>query len=1421
MAEVAQEQYDESKVMMSCLGAALQNLITAIQSLEPRYDELKKWTTEYQGRYQTLAANWEHYLTLSKNVPTAPAMVHFMTGRDVRKTKQTTLEDLVDLDTARKAGRLAQTSLRRFTQKVSSLDSDAERMFKRCDELIHGYNKLDERSAAGGDDGAGGGGSSDIANLLEDIEAVARKIEADYQTTLEFSSGSGSGSTRDVLQASKIAATHTERLLPTLRTRALEMDDMCRRAVQTRNAIAAESVDFMRRISETTALQSSVKSQIVAVTQSEEEMTTFDYLRLIQQMPFMYALFVAEAIRRREWTEKVKTDLSTLANEMALFQDEELKRRRKWLKVVGDTYGPGNEGKVPGLEVNLHGEDDPWPVFTRRDLEEFLDVIRAQNVEQSIINDVAKVISDLNNPTKQQSKRVKAFKNGSIHEAALGRSGLLIRGDDDVLRALQDDKSRLESKLKTAESRIRRLEDLLHRQSQAVRPALGIFQPQGIDSAVSMKAGHDRRGSTDESNALMQRIAQLEAELAAEKARSAVFEKDLNSHVGKIEEANSTKKDLLGNMDALKREFAEERKSLEDEIKQLKERLEATESEIDHFDESRENLRVAYDEKVRQLERDIEKVSKEKQDEALKAAGQVDFLRNETRLQQERSEQLEMQLQAAQQEVKSQSKRADAAEETAETQLRALRDLHAQLAPTEAIPDDLADLVEAVMVKTSHVMARVQSNESDMSLLRSELDMSHATARDLKTELADTREKLSAGELVTMRLRDSLSEEKAKVAAIEGELAEARDQLSRLRTKMADGETGSETLRKKLEEEERKITSLTEELAARQSQVGSLEEELRLFKERVADASAKFKALSARMDARTERAKDLTQRLYSQNERLCRLLERLGFSVTRNGSSMVIQKVPRSERVSQSTQKENANDSSDPGSVVRRSATLNRVSTADSADLEHLYWMHGSDAAAEAEKYEAYLATLGSFDMDAFTETIYRRVKDVEHLARKLTRDSRAYRERAHALQKEAHDKIAFRNFKEGDLALFLPTRNQVTGAWAAFNVGFPHYFLRETEAHRLRSREWLVARIHKIQERVVDLSKSQPQQGMASSSAAAAGDGDSAGAKNDASDNPFDLSDGLRWYLIDAAEDKPGAPTTPGLGKSTVAATNVDATADMHHGNDANNTAGTGSSTAAAGSKDKNRLSATSIEGVSKTLHKSLESRRSSSASARKVIPFNIGGGGTGSPLTRHGSAVASDAASLRAVATTAVAPETPPGATSPLAHGEFSYGGGANGSGAAGGAAESLLGSGGGNGAGSSGGGGNSSSGSGGGGGGGGVGGFFYRFGLGLSRAQTPKPQPSKQQVKQPIQGQQPVASTPERHIRPSSASSRAQPDAEDIGGAPVTTPAADGTAEATTPVAKQPMPPPPPPSSATRATQNNNAEVRSAPVDSLLGP
>lgn len=1198
--------------MIKCLDAAVANLEISVKQIEPKYNELQKWVSPALSEHERLVSQWQKYLDLARQIPISAPLVKFMTRREVTEANPT-LEDLIELDTAKKAGKLAPTAHRRFGDKASELDKSATKMYRGLENLIADFEALTSRSLLGHSD--------DSTHLLQDIEAIAKQIDTDYQTSLGFGS-----SQRDLAQASKVAANHTERLVPNLKKRALELDDMLRYAVDGRNSIAFESMKFMKAITDITSLHTTVRNQIQVLNQSEDDMTTFDYLRLIHQLPYMYASFVVEAIRRREWVDRVKLDSSTLANEMAMFQDEESKRRRKWQKMVGSTYGPSLDTNVMGLEVNLLGQDEPWPSVTKDELDELIQQLQQQGVEQSILDDITKLMQDLDAPTKQQQKRLKAFKNGSVHETALGRSGLMIRGDDEVLRSLQDDKSKLENKLKTAESRVRRLEDLLHRQSQAARPG-NLFvtqtpqQPERPGSSASVKSTRieDRRRSSDGADPLLRRIAQLENELREEKQRSSKIQKDLDSQNNQydtmkdqVEEVNSTKKDLLENMEALKREFMGERKSYEDEIKTLKSRLEENEEEMDNFGESRENEKANYDKTMLELQSEVERLKRDHNDEILKTQGQVEYLRKEAQTQREQLEASERNHETTREEHKATSTRLTAFQDTIDKHEQVLRKLHADLAPEQLVPEDTMDLTDAIALHATDQLAKLQNAHSEMSVVKLDLEKALESTKALKAEISETKEKLAQEEAASTRTNENLSEQTAKVRALEGELAESQDQLSKLRSQIADGETGSETLQKRLEAEEKKVTSLTEELATRQSRVGSLEEEVHAFRGKFDTTQTKLTQMTAQYESRDDRTRDLTKRLYSQNDRLTRLLERVGYSVTRDGGEMTVTKIPRSER-----QTQNPNDSSDPGSSIKRSVNSGSKVLDDSAILESLYWMNTSDGTAEAEKYSSFLDTLGGFNMDLFADTMYHRIKEAEHKARKWQREAKAYRDRAHLYQKDAHDKIAFKNFKEGDLALFLPTRNQQAGAWAAFNIGFPHFFLREQDAHRLRNREWLVARINRVQERVVDLSKSLQAQNENDTNSAA---------NEEENDNPFQLSDGLRWYLIDATEDKAGAPTTPGMGKSTVAANTVEATANIQ--------------TQAIRVKGKNRDSISSIEGINKTLSKSLESRRSSSGSKRASLPFAIGGG---AGLLKN-SALASETNSLRAAA-----PETPSG-TSPV---------------------------------------------------------------------------------------------------------------------------------------------------------------------------
>ncbi|KAG0212821.1 oligomeric, coiled-coil, peripheral membrane protein [Mortierella sp. GBA30] len=146
------------------------------------------------------------------------------------------------------------------------------------------------------------------------------------------------------------------------------------------------------------------------------------------------------------------------------------------------------------------------------------------------------------------------------------------------------------------------------------------------------------------------------------------------------------------------------------------------------------------------------------------------------------------------------------------------------------------------------------------------------------------------------------------------------------------------------------------------------------------------------------------------------------------------------------------------------------------------------------------------------TAMVKRKILDTEHLLKRWQRECKHLKEKYNRASAEAHEKIAFRNFKVDDLTLFLPTRNSISKPWAAFNINFPHYFLNMTPtmSNQLRNREWIVARITSITEAVVDkrlAAETEDENGASSSSASNAV----------SAHNPFGLADGVKYYLLDA----------------------------------------------------------------------------------------------------------------------------------------------------------------------------------------------------------------------------------------------------------------------------------------------------------------
>ncbi|ORZ15639.1 autophagy-related protein 11-domain-containing protein [Absidia repens] len=147
------------------------------------------------------------------------------------------------------------------------------------------------------------------------------------------------------------------------------------------------------------------------------------------------------------------------------------------------------------------------------------------------------------------------------------------------------------------------------------------------------------------------------------------------------------------------------------------------------------------------------------------------------------------------------------------------------------------------------------------------------------------------------------------------------------------------------------------------------------------------------------------------------------------------------------------------------------------------------------------LTAMNVIDSGKFVSRVFKKVKNAHELTRRWQKEYKELKEKYTKLTTSAHEKIAFRNFKTGDVALFLPTRNSTRKPWAAFNVNAPHYFLKpsETVSSQMSSREWIVARITSITECLVNAQ--------------------------DSSTNPYGLPDKAVFYQLEVENWRNGRP--------------------------------------------------------------------------------------------------------------------------------------------------------------------------------------------------------------------------------------------------------------------------------------------------------
>lgn len=1182
-------------------NVALENLKSHVTSLQNVFDKTQAWAQDNIQEHTEMLREWPRMIETLKELPIRDdiaRLMHALPETDGAADTAGTMHMLLDVNSLDNAATTLENS-------SSSFKAQVDKITKAMGQLNIDSTQTSKLLAVEWP-------NLETDSLVQEAETLAKKVDGDYNDVLR-----AANETKAISKISRVAASHTNDMLPGLQEVHQESTQVYLSARDHRNKLAKICHSVLRAVSKIQSTLASLQSQTQKLSLSEEGQESLDTLDRVFRLPSAYGNVLIEAIRRSEWNDRTVADLKSLKDELSQHKEDELRRRKKWTNSMNtflnrDTASDSVNATALS-DFTFSTPSNPWPFVSREEIFSYIDDLRALEIDDAV-QQITQQLRDLDSPAKSRRPRPRPFKNGSIHDAM--QNSFVRNGNaDPETKALQDDKSRLEDKLKASESRIRKLEDLLHRQSQAQStttqpgstftpiapndferppPSPGpesrthsySFDPSSRRSSVSTAPQiqvHARRPSNAvlEEKALAQKITQLESQIQT-------FKNESETQIKAVEEAESIKQDLLANFEAQRAEFDDERQKLEDDNHELKIKIEEFEEELDRVMGSREHEKVKSEGMLSHLRSELERLRKSSIEETERLRNAKEHHERELHSHKERNTSVEGHLNQLRDEKRSLQDRnlelaskLRALEDQQSTIVVNLQSVHEQLSPAGSAPDDLKRLVGALEVlaegATIHARglddalqlatAQGKVNDEKIEQLESQLNRLQTTKKELEEQLSGKNDQLRSAQ--------------HSLDTVRAELADERKQVERLQAQFAAGETGSDTLRARLTEEETRIIELTDAKDKAEVQAEVLQQNVKTLREDVERLNETTLSAKSRLAAREKRAKDLSERLFQHNDRMVRMLESFGYSVSREGAGLMIQ------RASKVNASQMLSDTSFGTPMKRQiSGSVPTQHYSDATDTQTLYWTHDENEKVEEARYSAFLSALSRLDLDSTIELITKRYKDVETLAKKYQKDSRLQREKTNRLQSEAHEKIAYRGFKVGDLALFLPTRNQATKPWAAFNVGAPHYFLKETDSHRLQARDWLLARISKVEERVVDLSRSL---GNASTKGnAEASDG---GSLQSVDDNPFELSDGLRWYLVDASEEKPGAPSTPGLGKSTVAASVVEVKATM------------GRKPSAAGGKDSDKASSSAVNAT-KTLHKSLDSRRSSETSRKSAGP-------------------------------------------------------------------------------------------------------------------------------------------------------------------------------------------------------------------------
>jgi hypothetical protein len=344
---------------------------------------------------------------------------------------------------------------------------------------------------------------------------------------------------------------HTREYIPNITAAASSLIDVFKSTHKLRQEVAIQSQTYLQRLSSAQEHMVSIGPQLTEADelfgQSQEG---YDLLHEVENLAENYGEGLLEGFRRGLWKIRCANRLEKAREDIALLRVQEIHARKTW----------DDNGSVWTFVDDISDDESPIPngidsPVNRKHIETYISAISKsplfENIAMSLKDHLSVLISTPQDAaplqlTTEDLPSVKTREGSQVYE--------------DLLR----EKTRAEERARNFESRVKNLEELLHRQ---FRSPPRIFSP--LPSHPTSPQIDDLERSVADINVLQNRVNELENEK--------------REMIDRFTETEGTKSDLMANLEEQTKLFQAEREDMVRKTHELEREVERCESEINQL----------------------------------------------------------------------------------------------------------------------------------------------------------------------------------------------------------------------------------------------------------------------------------------------------------------------------------------------------------------------------------------------------------------------------------------------------------------------------------------------------------------------------------------------------------------------------------------------------------------------------------------------------------------------------------------------------------------------------------------------------------------------------------------------------------------------------------------------------------------------